>query len=178
MLSLYETNAAIYRPISWSIFTVWENCCHLPGTPEIKCLKIQTFIKYFVKNSLAKTIDPRSSCTKYTRVAVTRAQTLVGTIQPGPLKLLVLSLHGARQQRGELQGMLITNYLSIVVSLDRTRVHMTFITAEIPNRNYVNNNRGYFIYIFDCGHIVYSPIYLKLRVWELLDNHYSMKFEG
>ena len=118
-----------------------------------------------MKNSLAKTIDPRSSCTKTTREAVTRAQTLVGTIQPGPLKLLVLSLHGARQQRGELQGMLITYYLSIVVSLDRTRVHMTFITAEIPNRNYVNKyNRGYFIYIFDCGHIVYSPIYLKLRV--------------
>ena len=82
----------------------------------------------------------------------------------------LLSLHRARQQSWELQGILITTYSSVVVSLNLTHIHMTFIAAEIQKINYINKcNREYFI--VDCGHIVYFSIILQLRVRELLDNH-------
>ena len=89
----------------------------------------------------------------------------------------MLSLHGARQESGELQGMLITTYSSVVVSLNLTHIHVTFIAAEIQKINSVNNvTANIILLILDTWYI----LYLQLRVRELLDNHlaYGMKHES
>ena len=142
------TNQSVYT------FLKYENTAvisleHLKSNDSIK-----TFIIYSVKHNIAESIDRGSSCTK--NMSSSHGQKLVGTIQPGQKKLLVLSLHGARQQSWELQGILITTYSSVVVSLDLTHIHMTFILQQKYQKEIVIKYNCGYLYCWLWTHYIFS----------------------